>query len=148
MIWAYRQEEPEQDSDAWLEEILSSKQSEQEQEEQNLYCFVCGQIITQAHQRIPVEGAHKHTFTNPGGYVFEIGCFRDAPGCEQAGEFTDFYSWFDGYRWRYAMCRGCRVHLGWVFESSETGTEQQAGSFFGLVLNRLLSSKEIFPSES
>jgi hypothetical protein len=140
MIWAYRQEEPEQDGDARLEEILRSQQVEEAKEDENLYCFICGQIITQTHNSIPVEGAHKHTFTNPGGYLFEIGCFREAQGCEQAGEFTDFYSWFDGYAWRYAVCRSCRVHLGWVYRGPDT--------FFGLVLNRLVSSKESFPSES
>ena len=140
MIWAYRQEEPEQEGDSRLEEILRSQQVEEAKEDENLYCFICGQIITQIHNSIPVEGAHKHTFTNPGGYLFEIGCFREAQGCEQAGEFTDFYSWFDGYAWRYAVCRSCRVHLGWVYQGPDT--------FFGLVLNRLVSSKESFPSES
>jgi hypothetical protein len=140
MIWAYRQEEPEQEGDSRLEEILRSQQVEEAKEDENLYCFICGQIITQTHNSIPVEGAHKHTFTNPGGYLFEIGCFREAQGCEQAGEFTDFYSWFDGYAWRYAVCRSCRVHLGWAYRGPDT--------FFGLVLNRLVSSKESFPSES
>ena len=140
MIWAYRQEEPEFDSDVRFEEILGSQQVEEEQEDENLFCFICSQIITQTRNRISVEGAHKHTFTNPGGYRFEIGCFREAPGCEQTGEGTDFYSWFDGFTWRYAVCRSCRVHLGWVYRGS--------GTFFGLVLNRLLSSKESFPSES
>ena len=139
MIRAYRQEEPESDGDAWLQEILSSDLVEQEEGE-NLYCFICGQFITQSGQRIRVEGNHQHTFTNPGGYRFEIGCFREAPGCRQAGEFTDFYSWFDGCAWRYAMCGSCRVHLGWVYQGEDT--------FFGLVLDRLLTSKESFPSKS
>ena len=91
MIWAYRQEEPEQVSDAWLEEILRNQQMEEEEEDENVYCFICGEIITRTHDRIPVEGAHKHTFTNPGGYLFEIGCFREAPGCEQTGKFTDLF---------------------------------------------------------
>ena len=139
MIRAYRQEEPEREGDAWFEEIIESEELERD-EEQNLYCFICGQVITQSLQRIRVNGAHKHTFTNPGGYRFEIGCFRQAPGCEQVGEFTDFYSWFDGYTWSYAMCSSCRAHLGWIFRGKD--------SFFGLVLDRLLTSKEFFPSDS
>jgi hypothetical protein len=141
MIRAYQQEEQEQNQDAWLEEILRNRRKEERQEEENLYCFVCGRIVTQPRHRISVDGAHRHTFTNPGGFRFEIGCFREAPGCEQAGEFTDFYSWFTGYAWRYAMCRTCRVHLGWVYQG-------EGDSFFGLVLERLLSSRESFPSES
>ena len=140
MIRAYRQEEPESGGDAWLEEILISDELERQEDEQNLYCFICGQIITQNRQRIRLAGAHKHVFTNPGGYRFEIGCFRQADGCEQTGEFTDFYSWFDGYRWRYARCGNCRVHLGWAYRGAD--------SFFGLVLDRLLTSKDCFPSES
>ena len=139
MIRAYRQEDQAPDGDAWLEEIRTDEPTEEEEEEY-LYCFVCGRIITQNRRRIPVDGAHRHTFTNPGGYRFEIGCFREARGCEQAGELTDFYSWFDGYAWRYALCAGCRVHLGWFFRGDD--------SFYGLVLNRLLGTKDSFPSES
>jgi len=97
MIRAYREDEPERDDESWLEEIVLHQQREEETEEENLYCFICGQIITQTGQRIPIEGTHKHSFTNPGEYVFEIGCLREAPGCEQVGDFTDFYAWFDGY---------------------------------------------------
>jgi hypothetical protein len=141
MIRAYRREEPEPDADAWLEEILRSRRKEGRREEENLYCFVCGRIVTQARYRISVDGTHRHSFTNPGGYRFEIGCFREAQGCEQTGEFTDFYSWFTGYAWRYAMCRSCRVHLGWVYKG-------EGDSFFGLVLDRLRDSRDSFPSES
>jgi hypothetical protein len=140
MYRVYRQEEPDPNGDAWLEEILEQNPLEAEAEEENLYCFICGHIITQSRLRIAVAGAHNHTFTNPGGYRFEIGCFREAEGCEPAGEFSDFYSWFDGYTWRYATCASCRVHLGWVYRGEDT--------FFGLILDRLLSSKESFPSES
>jgi hypothetical protein len=140
MIRAYRQEEPERDGEAWLEEVLKAEQVEKQEEEENLYCFICGQIVTQTRKRISVDGAHEHTFTNPGGYRFNIGCFREAEGCEQAGEFTDFYSWFDGYSWRYAMCASCRVHLGWVYRDGDC--------FFGLITDRLLSSRETFPSDS
>jgi hypothetical protein len=139
MIRAYRQEEPDCEGDAWLEEILEGEEQERD-EEQNLYCFICGQVVTRIRQRIRVDGAHKHTFTNPGGHRFEIGCFRAAVGCKQVGEFTDFYSWFDGYTWSYAMCSSCRVHLGWVYRGED--------SFFGLVLDRLLTSRECFPSDS
>ena len=140
MIRAYRQEEGEAENEAWLEEILAGEREEQAEEEENLYCFICGRPITQTRQRISVAGAHRHTFTNPAGYRFEIGCFREAPGCGQAGDYSDFYSWFDGYAWRYAMCSSCRVHLGWVYQGEDT--------FYGLVLDRLLSSRENFPSPS
>ena len=100
---------------------------------EELYCFACGLAITRRRERLEVGGSHSHTFTNPAGYVFRVGCFRRAPGCAQAGEFTQEYSWFSGYAWRYALCAGCRVHLGWVFGGPEPG-------FFGLILDRLVGS--------
>jgi len=140
MIYAYQRRDPEHNGDAWLEELLEKQGSAEEREDEKLYCFICGRIITSTSSRIAVEGAHEHTFTNPGGYRFRIGCFREAPGCEQAGEFIQAYSWFDGYAWRYATCRSCRMHLGWIYRSRD--------SFFGLVVDRLLSSRDSLPSDS
>jgi len=105
-----------------------------EEPEGRLYCYACGAAITRERERIAVEGAHEHTFTNPAGYVFRIGCFRAAPGCAQAGEFTQDFSWFRRCAWRYALCAGCRVHLGWAYRGGEDS------EFFGLVLDRLLGS--------
>jgi hypothetical protein len=93
-------------------------------------CFACGLTITTLRERISAGGAHEHTFTNPGGYVYRIGCFRRAPGCVRAGEPTREFSWFPGYAWRYALCSGCRAHLGWAFLGGED-------EFYGLILDRL-----------
>jgi hypothetical protein len=108
------------------------------------YCRLCGELITRRDARIAVQGAHEHRFSNPAGYVFDIGCFRSAPGCLQAGEPSEFYSWFDRYAWRYALCRSCGTHLGWAF--SARGADEAADSFFGLILNRLVHSVEEFPA--
>jgi hypothetical protein len=94
--------------------------------------------------RISVHGGHHHTRTNPGGYVYEIGCFEDAQGCGQAGEPTEQFSWFSGYAWSYAFCSSCRTHLGWVFDSAA----ETPALFFGLILNRLTSGRDSFPSTS
>jgi hypothetical protein len=32
-----------------------------------------------------------------------------------SGTPTDEYSWFPGYSWTIATCKGCSEHLGWVF---------------------------------
>jgi hypothetical protein len=53
----------------------------------------CGHRFTDATRRIEMNGAHAHTFVNPGGFVHHIGCFAAAPGCA-----------YDG----------CRVHVGWI----------------------------------
>ena len=97
-----------------------------------ILCRQCRQLITTTGQRIEVEGAHQHTFFNPHGIVYEIGCFRSVTGCRLTGPVSKEFSWFAGYGWRISVCSRCLVHLGWLF-LSDSGS-----SFSGLVLNRLI----------
>jgi hypothetical protein len=96
-----------------------------------IVCRVCGFPVCHPDSAITVAGAHRHTFANPHGIVFEIGCFRNAPGCARVGPATDDFTWFAGYRWRIAICAGCHEHLGWRFEGT-------GDSFYGLILDRLV----------
>lgn len=93
-------------------------------------CAACGRAITTSADRISISGAHEHTRFNPGGFVYRFGCFGAAPGCAVVGEPMAEATWFTGSLWRYALCGGCGVHLGWRFEGG--------GDFFGLVLERLV----------
>jgi hypothetical protein len=93
-------------------------------------CKTCGNTITGRDKKIAVQGAHAHTFFNPAGIVFELGCFSTAPGCHKVGEATSDFTWFAGYVWRYAICRKCKSHLGWYFEMGEH-------SFLGLILSNI-----------
>jgi len=95
-----------------------------------IYCKACGYPVTGRDQEISVHGSHAHTFFNPAGIVFELGCFRTAPGCHGAGETTSNFTWFAGYVWRFALCGRCNSHLGWYFEMGEH-------SFLGLILANL-----------
>jgi hypothetical protein len=97
-----------------------------------ILCRNCRHPVTHPQERIAMAGNHRHSFVNPAGLVFEIGCFRQAPGCRHAGPASPEFSWFPGYHWRIALCRGCQVQLGWRFESSV------GGRFSGLILTRLL----------
>jgi hypothetical protein len=97
-----------------------------------ILCRRCGHLITRPRDRIFKDGNHRHTFANPSGIVFEIGCFSHAEGCGPSGEPTDEFTWFRGYRWRLALCRACFVHLGWQFASLGGSS-----GFWGLILNRL-----------
>ena len=124
------------------EDLVRGQARPSEEPERELYCFICGTSITHRRERFAVQGSHEHTFTNPGGYVYHIGCFRAAHGCAQAGKFEEAYTWFRGFSWRYALCASCRVHLGWAYRDGEEA------EFYGLILNRLLESREYFPSES
>ena len=100
----------------------------------SLCCAACGSSITTERARIEVSGSHRHTFVNPHGFVFEIGCFGEAPGCAGLGPAEAFFSWFPGYAWRVVVCRGCGVHLGWSYGDPV--------DFWGLVLDRLCEHED------
>ncbi len=102
--------------------------------ERAILCATCRHAVTRERLRIDVEGAHEHRFMNPHGFLFDVGCFAEAPGCLVVGEASTEFSWFPGMAWRYAVCDGCKEHLGWTFEGSSRSR------FFGLVLNRLVEA--------
>jgi hypothetical protein len=104
--------------------------------EGNWFCRYCGTIITSDAQRIERDGEFRHTFANPGGYVFGIGCFGHAPGCVEAGDYTGEHTWFAGFEWCYAVCSGCTSHLGWRYRRSARAREE---AFHGLILDRLIA---------
>ena len=95
-------------------------------------CRECLHPITREQDRTNVHGAHQHTFANPSGIVFTIGCFQAADGCGAAGSPSDEFTWFAGFSWRVAVCAACLAHLGWLF-SSPSGT-----AFWGLILDHLI----------
>lgn len=94
-------------------------------------CKACGHIITYEEDRVSLQGAHRHTFANPHGLVFEIGLFQTAPGCTYEGPLTAEFSWFAGFQWKIALCSRCLIHLGWLFVSSTNRVN-------GLILSRLV----------
>jgi hypothetical protein len=108
----------------------TAETSEPEKDEANrggIFCRRCGWRITEESNRITVNGLHHHTFFNPAGLLFELGCFRYAPGCLVLGEASSDFSWFAGYLWRVAFCGQCSAHLGWRFEN-------QHATFFSLII--------------
>jgi filamentous hemagglutinin family protein len=95
-----------------------------------LLCKSCLNPITSDAYGIEVNGAHSHTFMNPHGIVFNIGCFINARGCLIVGNPTTEFTWFPGYSWRHAICSNCHTHLGWHYQTGGSG-------FYGLILDRL-----------
>ncbi len=120
---------PEEKRDA---SVKNKPEEDPPESEEFIRCRACLRIVTHARERIEAQGAHQHTFANPSGAVFEIGCFGAAPGCAYGGPTTDEFSWFRGYRWKIAVCGGCLSHLGWRFTSGG------GHMFHGLILNRLI----------
>ena len=100
-----------------------------------LICAACGQLVTTESAAIAVNEHHKHTFLNPAGMVFTIGCFAAAEGALPDGPSSDHWTWFPGFAWQAALCRGCSTLLGWLFRST-------AQSFFGLILDRLAEAED------
>jgi hypothetical protein len=97
-----------------------------------LLCAACRHQVTTDRERMEMLGRHEHTCTNPHGFAFRIGCFRQAPGCAGMGPRDSAFSWFPGYTWQIAVCGRCRAHLGWIFRA---GTD----CFHGLILDRLVT---------
>lgn len=93
-------------------------------------CRTCRSLVTSSSFAIVVDGQHQHTFFNPAGMAFEIGCWSNAEGCDAFGQPTSEFTWFAGFDWSYAVCRGCGGLLGWFYSGSGSG-------FWGLITNRL-----------
>jgi hypothetical protein len=96
-----------------------------------VFCRACNKAITSRDQKIEMGGTHSHTFFNPAGLVFELGCFRTAPGCRVIGAPSTEFTWFPGHIWRVVLCRTCKVHLGWQFSMEDT-------TFYGLIRTKLI----------
>ena len=95
-------------------------------------CAYCKTLITYQGNAESIQGQHVHSFTNPGGYEFTIGCYRRA-WCEVVGRPTQEWSWFNAHTWQYALCPQCQQHLGWFYHCAATGS-----AFYGLILDRLI----------
>ncbi|MCP4744638.1 MAG: hypothetical protein GY874_00625 [Desulfobacteraceae bacterium] len=102
-----------------------------EEEENWIVCKQCGQELAKPTERADVNGSHRHSFANPNGIIFEIGCFSIVRGCRKYGVPSAEFTWFPGYAWQVIVCAKCLSHLGWLFLS------RQSGHFFGLILVQL-----------
>jgi len=100
-----------------------------------IYYGIYSTVIGKGSDRIEVNDSHDHRFTNPYGFLFHIGCFSQALGCNIAGTPEAADSWFMGYQWRIASCSECQRHLGWYFDRIEPGAENDF--FYGLILDRI-----------
>ena len=100
-----------------------------------LACAECRQRITTDAARIVVDGHHEHTFANPYGYAYHIGCFVTAVGLVGVGLPSAEFAWFAGRTWQIETCARCRAHLGWLFRGT-------GDSFHALILEGLIEIEE------
>jgi hypothetical protein len=120
-------------SDEQIEAILKTKEKpgkKEKEEEKPIFCKNCNHKITSIDQAAPINGQHRHTFKNPAGIVYTIGCFITAWGCVSQGIPTDEHTWFPGFSWNFSLCGNCYRHLGWFYQAN-------GKSFYGLILNNL-----------
>lgn len=103
-----------------------------------LCCLHCLTPLTRRSFSISIQQYHSHQFTNPGGFVYNIGCYHSAPGCLISGIPEDAFSWFPGYQWQFAHCEHCQDHLGWYY-TPRHGRATPGSSFFGLISAKLVA---------
>jgi len=106
------------------------KTTGEQQADDAILCGICSAVVTHRKQALRINNRHEHAFFNPAGIIFELKCFREAPGVAPHGEPTAEFTWFPGYCWRLVLCRNCDLHLGWLFTNDH--------SFFGLIGTRLV----------
>jgi len=100
---------------------------------QVIVCENCRHIVTGPEQIITVNDHHRHTFLNPEGRVFQLGCFSHAEGCLIEEQSILENTWFAGFTWSISICSNCMVHLGWYYQKDDR-------HFFGLILDRLVAT--------
>ena len=100
-------------------------------EASSILCRSCNNVITDKSSKIQIDGSFAHTFANPHGIIFRIGCFNSAPGVIFSKQESGQFSWFSDFVWSVCACSFCATHLGWRFRKEEK-------VFFGLVLATLV----------
>ena len=113
-----------------IEEHTHTEEEEKTEKEKLIICRTCKNIITSPDESISIDGSHTHTFMNPAGILYHIGCFAHARGCALYGPSSSEYSWFTGYIWTVAICSVCSTHMGWKFTSG-------GSVFFGLIMDNI-----------
>lgn len=76
-------------------------------------------------------------FGNPSGHSFSIYLAPHTPQCSTAfshdDQFTDEFTWFEGFEWCFLHCQGCNGFVGWGYRGVESG----AMGFYGLIYHSI-----------
>ena len=100
-----------------------------------LLCGFCHAPIVRIDDTIPAGGGHQFHYTDPDGLQFQVGCYRQAPGCDIVGRVVAADFWFRGFSRQRAVCGDCNEHLGWHYQRGEQR------DFFGLILDKLMRAR-------
>jgi hypothetical protein len=127
VLWAFRDRA---DSPAG-QTTTATEEKRVTEEPPVIACARCREPITTEAEWMEVAGSRQHTFANPHGFCYRIGCFVAARALTPFGEWSGEWSWFPPCQWQIQQCAVCAEHLGWAFRSVDR-------RFFGLVLDRLV----------
>ncbi|KAG5307589.1 CRBN protein, partial [Pseudoatta argentina] len=105
-------------------------------------CVNCESFIGRQSHMFPMnkEGP-QGSYVNPGGVIHETITFYHVQGVllNNSDPSTE-YSWFPGYAWTIAICKGCRHHVGWKFTAVQSNLRPK--EFWGLT-RRSLKNKDL-----
>ena len=116
-------------------ESASAAEDETAFRQQRWVCIACDTFIVSAEALTDICKKPYHTFANPAGEVFSIGCFTTWHNLAAVGSVTKAFTWFPGYGWQVMVCEGCGLHLGWAY--SDMANDRFVNRFVGLIMNRL-----------
>jgi hypothetical protein len=97
--------------------------------EEKILCRNCHAHITDKAEEVSINESDYHLFKNPAGIYFRIVCFCNAPGCTIISDYTEKYTWFEGYSWLFIM-PDMSFAPGWHYISLDR-------TFYGLIADRL-----------
>jgi hypothetical protein len=130
-VYPFREPDRQSAPDVPPEAVAVARARPLEQDAARILCASCGAFVADAAARTDINGAHAHTFINPAGLIFRVGCFAEAPGVLAVGEESEHWTWFSGFAWRAALCRSCHEHLGWCYANAHQ-------AFVALILDRVI----------
>ena len=98
------------------------------------HCLHCSLAVSTSDRVLEIEGKRRHIFINPTGIECDFLTFISCPGAYAFGAPTMEHTWFPGYQWRPALCRGCGTHLGWHYEALP---DLRPREFWGILIAHL-----------
>jgi DNA-directed RNA polymerase subunit RPC12/RpoP len=115
-----------------------------EKESKSYRCAACKSVITYADRLVDLLGKSLHRCKYSPGVFCELFTFSSCPGAFNIGEPNEYYSWFPGYGWSFAVCRKCGNHLGWRYKATPRLPEvaefigiEQFPEFWGIMARRV-----------
>lgn len=105
-------------------------------EEKEFYlCANCYTKLTRQDDIISIPADKSfHTFTNPGGFTYNIITFSQCEAYREISLPVLHDTWFPGYSWIVINCASCNNLLGWKYIQEGANP----ACFFGLIREQIV----------